>query len=66
MKHLIALLILGILGACSNEQSSSQGENFTASVNQVAETSIDDSALLTFFDEPTKMFVCLKMLPSPW
>lgn len=53
MRSSLLVIVLFSCFACKEEATNSQGENFSKNVDKVAETIIDDSAQLTFFNKPT-------------
>ena len=52
MKRFFIIICCTILCGCNKNNEGSQGENFTSKVNQVSTQIIDDSAQLTFFNNP--------------
>ncbi|WP_422105189.1 beta-L-arabinofuranosidase domain-containing protein [Winogradskyella sp.] len=52
MNRILIIGCLLTLASCKTEDKNSQGESFSKNVNKVAQTIIDDSNQLTFFEKP--------------
>jgi len=52
MNRLIVLVCMLVIFSCKHEDKNSQGEDFSNNVNKVAESIVDDSDQLTFFNKP--------------
>ena len=52
MKRVVIISCVLVLFSCKDNVKNSQGEDFSNNVNKVAETIIDDSDQLTFFENP--------------